>query len=987
MLLANHHGVARLSLIFIIVFALISSLFSRPFLQPTLAFVGKVTATNSLTGSSSGDQIGSDGAVELPNGNLVIISPHWNGDRGAVTCLTPAQYKAGNVVVSAANSLVGSSAGDLIGGGNTVQSLYGGVTPLSNGNYVVFSPGWTGGIGAATWGNKDCSTIGAVSNTNSLVGSVVGDYVGGGSYHKGVTALTNGNYVVSSPDWNGGFGAATWGDGTTGIVGVVSATNSLVGDMQNEFVGMGFVTSGIIALINGNYVIGSPNWYYHFGAVTWGNGATGISGTISNANSLVGTVNNEYVGETVTTLSNGNYVATSFGWNVGTGAVTWGNGATGTSGDVSALNSLTGSTPSNLSGYGGDEVGSSGITELTNGNYVVASINWNKQSGAATWCDGTMPTVGIVSAANSLIGNIGDYVADHGITALSNGNYVVPSDLWSASWGAVTWGNGATGTTGFVSAANSLIGSHSSDKVGYDVIPLTNGNYVVASQFWNVATGAATWADGTKATTGVVSATNSLVGTAQFDHLADSVTALSNGNYVVTSPNWNGARGAVTWGNGTIGVIGPASSTNSLVGNLAGDLVGYNGTLQATLGLNNGNYVVASYQWNGNRGAVTWGNGTTGTTGIVSHANSLVGSALNDSVGDVVIALSNGNYATFSAAWNGSRGAASWGNGLGGTRGYVSAVNSLVDTNDVNLAGGSLTALVDGNFVIVSPRWNGNIGAVTYGTPPTMLQAPDTIGMYANGTFYLRNTNTTGPANLIVAYQPYKSGTVYPVTGDWNGDGIDTVGSYVSAIGAFYLRDSNTPGIPNHTFTFGSPGDRPLSGYWDATMTGDGVGVYRPSNGILYLKRSLTTGFADYFMILGRPGDYGIAGDWDGNGYDSVGVYRGSNDTFYLSNTIGQGVIYGNAQFVFGAPSMTPFAGDWTGSGVSRVGMFANGRVYLRNSFTTGTADTTFIYGSAGALPLAGHWNAPSGSLPSIIVAPTPTTPAIPGNGGSSFDG
>ena len=38
------------------------------------------------------------------------------------------------------------------------------------------------------------------------------------------------------------------------------------------------------------------------------------------------------------------------------------------------------------------------------------------------------------------------------------------------------------------------------------------------------------------------------------------VTALSNGNYVVSSPNWtNGAAanaGAVTWGSGTAGVSG-----------------------------------------------------------------------------------------------------------------------------------------------------------------------------------------------------------------------------------------------------------------------------------------------------------------------------------------------------------------------------------------------------------------------------------------------
>ena len=59
------------------------------------------------------------------------------------------------------------------------------------------------------------------------------------------------------------------------------------------------------------------------------------------------------------------------------------------------------------------------------------------------------------------------------------------------------------------------------------------------------------------------------------------MTALSNGNYVVRSPYWdNGAAtdaGAVTWGNGTSGVTGVVSAANSLVGSTAGDRVGYDG--------------------------------------------------------------------------------------------------------------------------------------------------------------------------------------------------------------------------------------------------------------------------------------------------------------------------------------------------------------------------------------------------------------------------
>ena len=112
---------------------------------------------------------------------------------------------------------------------------------LSNGNYVVGSPNWTNGAaasaGAVTWGSGTAGVSGPVSAANSLVGSTANDLVGGGN-DGGVTALSNGNYVVSSPNWTNGaaanVGAVTWGSGTAGVSGPVSATNSLVGSTAND---------------------------------------------------------------------------------------------------------------------------------------------------------------------------------------------------------------------------------------------------------------------------------------------------------------------------------------------------------------------------------------------------------------------------------------------------------------------------------------------------------------------------------------------------------------------------------------------------------------------------------------------------------------------------------------------------------------------------------------------------------------------------------
>ncbi len=264
------------------------------------------------------------------------------------------------------------------------------------------------------------------------------------------------------------------------------------------------------------------------------------------------------------------------------------------------------------------------------------------------------------------------------------------------------------------------------------------------------------------------------------------------------------------------------------------------------------------------------------------------------------------------------------------------------------------------------------------------------IGIFENGVFYLRNSNSSGPADITV---PFGSSGMLPLAGDWNGDDIDTIGIYDAASGVFYLSNSNLTPAVNYSFVLGNPGDTPLAGRWDSTMSGAGAGVFRPSNGLIYVKRSLTSGYADFTMVLGNPGDRGIAGDWDGDGYASIGVFRPSNTTFYLSNTIRNGIVFGDFAFNYGMAAGKPVAGDWTGTGFARVGVFAGGVFYLRNTLSAGPMDNTFVYGSANALPIAGRWT--SGALPppnnlfptnSPAVQATATPNAVPTRSADQFD-
>jgi filamentous hemagglutinin family protein len=657
-----------------------------------------------LTGTTANDQVGSGGIKAVGVSNFVVASPWWDNtaaglvaDVGAVTWVNGTTGLTG--AVSGSNSLVGSTASDQVGYGNYGSD---GITVLVNGNYVVASPRWNNGAatwaGAVTWGDGTAGTVGAVTAANSLVGSLINDTVGGGniagSYgNGGVTALTNGNYVVTSPMWGGaafdGSGAATWGNGATAgarLVGTISLANSLLGIGATDNVGNG----GITALTNGNYVVSSNvygSYAFQGGATTWGNGLGGTVGYVTNVNSLVGQTSGDMVGKTVTALTNGNYVVASPYWGSSdVGAVTWGNGLGGTTSWVTSSNSLVGTNASDYVGGGLNYTG--GVTALSNGNYVVGSPNWHNGgvslAGAVTWGNGTTGTVGIVGSGNSLTGSVAyDLLGISGsVTALAgNGNYVVGSYTWNGYRGASTWMDGATGLAGdgtlVISTANSLVGSTPYDSVGFRTTALSNGNYVVDSPYWTngaaTSAGAVTWGDG--ATTGIrlvgtVSSANSLVGSQMNDYVGSGgVKALSNGNYVVDSYQWNNgavtSAGAVTWVNGTTGQVSDyvangntnvVSVTNSLVGSTANDRVGYGGITE----LGNFNYAVGSPFWNNgaatSAGAVTWANSLGATVGAVSASNSLLGSTASENLGTYVVALKQG--ANLGNAYVGSSGAA-----------------------------------------------------------------------------------------------------------------------------------------------------------------------------------------------------------------------------------------------------------------------------------------------------------------------------------------
>jgi hypothetical protein len=605
---------------------------------------------------------------------------------------------------------------DVLPGPSGSQRFGARVLVLPNGNLAVNDPA---GAGAVHLYRPDLSPIATLRGTSPT------DAIGSG----GLVGLGDGHFVVISPEWRDAAGlrkaAVTWVDGTTGLDGEVSPQNSIIDDTP----AIGELT--VVPLPTGRYLVVSARWN-NVGAVRLAQ-AGGVSvGPTSAANALVGSANGDV--PVVHVLANGNYVVAIATWSQGTGAVAWCPGTTGCIGAIDAVDALVGSTS-------GDRVGQQ-VAILANGHYVVGSPQWDRvtpqgtlfDAGAATWCSGAVGCRGQVTTANSLVGNSAFDRVGTRIEPLVNGNYVVSSPEVSApslagpqpGAGATTWAHGETGLVGVVGPGNSVMGSVRDSRIGLRIVALTNGHYVILSPkrrvvrfepgsgFVTCRCGSATWADGTRATTGSIDSLPALLGASDLDEVGSTAVALANGHYAVASPfvDLPGAvdAGAVTWQSGTSPQAASPDASNSLVGTQAGDGVG-----SGLLALGDGNYVVGSAGFRvGNMaaaGAATWRPGSSASPDVVGAENSLLGSAANQRTGTFLHALPGGRYAIGVPEWStgnlelqGALAISPVGAPLAGILGPAHAL--VGSSSNDGIGGESPLLLPDDLVVFVHPFWN-----------------------------------------------------------------------------------------------------------------------------------------------------------------------------------------------------------------------------------------------------------------------------------------
>jgi hypothetical protein len=241
----------------------------------------------------------------------------------------------------------------------------------------------------------------------------------------------------------------------------------------------------------------------------------------------------------------------------------------------------------------------------------------------------------------------------------------------------------------------------------------------------------------------------------------------------------------------------------------------------------------------------------------------------------------------------------------------------------------------------------------------TVVPVVHTIGVVPAGSaaFFLRNSLTPGPGNVAVSYG---SGADTPIVGDWDGNGTDTLGRFRQSTGTFFLKNTNAPGAADLLFRFGPVGTNwlPVVGDWDGNGT-ETIGLYDPASSTFFLKNTNTPGPADLAFRFGPVGGgfLPIAGDWDGVGGTGIGIYNPANGAYFLKNVPGSGAA--DLAFLYGTGGGIPVAGDWDGNGTDTVGFYAaiGGQFYLTNVNATGPAHYIITYGPLFGTPVIGDWN------------------------------
>ncbi len=253
-------------------------------------------------------------------------------------------------------------------------------------------------------------------------------------------------------------------------------------------------------------------------------------------------------------------------------------------------------------------------------------------------------------------------------------------------------------------------------------------------------------------------------------------------------------------------------------------------------------------------------------------------------------------------------------------------------------------------------------------TPPPQA---DTVGLFdpVPSRFLLKNRNVSGPTDRTVRFGRPRSRWV-PLAGDWNGDGITTVGFYDPQTGIFRLKNSLTGGNADIVLSLAPEAPRaadtiPVVGDWDGNGQ-DSLGFYDRVTHTFRLKNAIAGPEVPFDFdttinmgTLSLSGRYlPVLGDWDGDGDDTPGLFHPDTGRFLYVNEIRPDSFSVDVQFIPTGRAWLPVSGDWDGDGDDGLGLYDPARgVFRLDDHLDGIPDLVVrIPNGRNKLPLAGHW-------------------------------
>ena len=216
-----------------------------------------------------------------------------------------------------------------------------------------------------------------------------------------------------------------------------------------------------------------------------------------------------------------------------------------------------------------------------------------------------------------------------------------------------------------------------------------------------------------------------------------------------------------------------------------------------------------------------------------------------------------------------------------------------------------------------------------------------TVPAYAAGDAVRARARTgNGSPELSYAVRTPPGGTL--VWNDWDRDGAATPAVFYRGRWTLYNTLVGSAPVPSATFSYGTAGDKPVTGDWNGDGKAD-IGVVRGN--VWYLRLSASAGPSWRRFTWGLRGDRPVVGDWDRDGKDGIGMFR--RGTWYLRNKHSAGP--SASSFRYGIKGDIPVSGDWNGDRRDTIGVVRGATWYLRDSGRSQTVRT--VTRPSGSVP------------------------------------